>query len=181
MKKTVKIILGSVRTGRAGKAIADWVMKKSEEYSNLNFELIDLKDVDLPFLDEPVPARMSNDYVHEHTKQWSKTIQEADAIIIVTPEYNSGYPPVLKNAIDFLYSEWNNMPVGLVGYGGAGGTNCLCQLIEVLNAVDMKVVDQKVTISEIWDAIDENGNVKPEKRQGDILTIFKQLENELCS
>jgi NAD(P)H-dependent FMN reductase len=178
MEKKVKVILGSVRTGRLGKSVADWVMKESKSYTgNLSFELIDLKDINLPFLDEPVPAKMSNDYVQEHTKKWSKTIQEADAIIIVVPEYNSGYTPVIKNAIDFLYTEWNKTPVSLIGYGGGGGTNCLRQLTEVLKSVEMNVLEEKVTISQIWDAIDENGNVKNKNVRGDIFTIFKQLED----
>jgi NAD(P)H-dependent FMN reductase len=177
MSKQVRVILGSVRPGRAGKAIADWVMKQAREYDgDLSFELIDLQDVNLPFLDEPVPAKMSDDYAHEHTRQWSVAIKAAQALIIVTPEYNRGYPPVLKNAIDFLYKEWQDMPVALVGYGGGGGTGALRQLREILAALDMKVLTDQVTISRIWDALDDDGNVKPETLRGDIFRLFQQLE-----
>ncbi len=179
MTKQVKVILGSVRTGRAGKVIADWVMKKSEEYDgNLEFELIDLKDVNLPFMDEPVPPMTSDSYTHEHTKNWSATIKAADALVIVTPEYNHGYPPVLKNAIDFLYHEWQGKAVGLVGYGGGGATHSIRQLREILVFTGMKPLEDQVTIGKIWEAVDKEGNVKPEYTRGDILDIFRQLESD---
>lgn len=178
MTKQVKVILGSVRTGRAGSAVADWVMKKSEEYSgDLEFELIDLKEVNLPFLDEPVPARQSNNYTQEHTKRWSAMIAAADALVIVTPEYNHGYPPVLKNAIDYLYNEWQDLPVGLVGYGGGGATLSIQQLRVILEFVGLKALEDQVTISKIWEALDEEGNVKADNISGDILGLFQQLEN----
>ena len=174
MSKQVKVILGSIRPGRAGKTIADWVIKKSKEYDgDLAFELIDLKEVDLPFMDEPMPPMMSDDYANEHTKRWSAMIKNADALVIVTPEYNHGYPPVLKNAIDFLYNEWKDMPVGLVGYGGGGATHAIRQLREILEYVGMKVLEDPVTIGKIWDAVDEEGNVKPENTRGNILEVFR--------
>lgn len=178
MTTKVKVIVGSVRTGRAGKTIADWIMKQAKKYNGgMEFELVDLKDVNLPFLDEPVPSRMSDDYVHEHTRRWSNMMKEADALIIVTPEYNGGYPPVLKNAIDFLYNEWQGMPVGLVGYGASGATNAIRQLREVMTAVGMNVLEYQLAISKIWEAIDENGDVKPESLHGDTKALFEKLED----
>ena len=112
----IKVIIGSVRTHRRGKPIADWIMRQAENYDGrLEFELVDLKGVNLPFLDEPVPPKTSDNYVHEHTRNWSAMMKEADGLILVTPEYNHGYSPALKNAIDFLYNEWQGMPVGVVG------------------------------------------------------------------
>jgi NAD(P)H-dependent FMN reductase len=178
MTKKVKVILSSVRTGRAGKSIADWVMKKSEEYDgDLDFELIDLKEVNLPFMDEPVPAMMSDEYVNEHTKKWSEMMKSADALVIVTPEYNHGYPPSLKNAFDFLYNEWKDMPVAFVGYGGGGATDSIRQMREIIAFLGMKALDDQVTIGQIWEAVDDEGNVKPETMRGDILNLFKQLED----
>jgi NAD(P)H-dependent FMN reductase len=180
MALNVKVIIGSVRTGRLGKPVADWVMRRAQDYEgNLEFELVDLKDVNLPFLDEPVPPRMSDDYVHDHTRRWSRMMKDADALIVVTPEYNHGYPPVLKNAIDYLYKEWQGMPVGLVGYGGGGATHAIRQLREVMEVVGMSVLEDPVTIGEIWDALDDDGNVKPEKTRGDLTDLFRQLENVL--
>jgi NAD(P)H-dependent FMN reductase len=177
MARKVRVILGSVRPGRAGKPVADWIMKKARDYDgDLEFELVDLKDVDLPFLDEPVPPRMSDDYAHEHTKRWSEMMKDADALVVVTPEYNHGYPPVLKNAIDYLYNEWQGVAVGLVGYGGGGGTHAIRQLREVMDCVGMTVLEEQVTISRIWEALDEDGNVKPENTRGDIHELFRKLE-----
>ena len=98
MIQKIKVIIGSVRTRRLGKTVADWIMRQAENYDEgLEFELVDLKEVNLPFMDEPVPPKMSDNYAHDHTRKWSKMIKEADALILVTPEYNHGYPPVLKN------------------------------------------------------------------------------------
>lgn len=178
MASKIKVIIGSVRTGRVGKSIADWVMRRSRDYDgDLEFELVDLREVNLPFLDEPIPPRMSDDYVHEHTKRWSKMMKDADALIFVTPEYNHGYPPVLKNAIDFLYNEWQGMPVGLVGYGGGGATDSIRQLREVMEVIGMKALDYQVSIGQIWEALDEDGNVRPENTRGDIKELFRKLEN----
>lgn len=180
MARKVKVILGSVRPNRAGKAIADWVMKQSETYEgDLEFELLDLMDVNLPFMDEPAPPMMSDDYVHEHTRKWSATIREADAFVIVTPEYNHGYPPVLKNAIDFLYSEWKDKPVAFVGYGGSGARDSIRQLREIIGFVGMKPLDDQVTIGQIWEAVDADGKVKEENIRGDIQSLFAQLEAAL--
>jgi NAD(P)H-dependent FMN reductase len=178
MATKVKVILGSVRTGRSGKPVADWVMRRAQDYDgDLEFELVDLKEVNLPFLDEPVPPRVSDEYAHEHTRRWSETVKDADALVVVTPEYNHGYPPVLKNAIDFLYNEWQGMPVGLVGYGGSGATHAIRQLREVMEVVGMKVLEDQVTISHIWEALDDDGNVKLKNTRGDIQELFRKLEN----
>jgi NAD(P)H-dependent FMN reductase len=174
----VKVIIGSVRTRRRGKPIADWIMRQAKHYDGrLEFELVDLKEVNLPFLDEPVPPKNNDTYVHEHTRTWSAMMKEADALILVTPEYNHGYSPALKNAIDFLYNEWRDMPVGIVGYGGSGATHAIRQLRDVMNVVGMKPLDYHVTIGRIWDALDESGNVKPEHIRGNIQELFRKLED----
>ena len=104
-------------------------------------------------------------------------IKAADALVIVTPEYNHGYPPVLKNAIDFLYHEWQGMVVGLVGYGGGGATHSIRQFREILEFVGMKTLEAQVTIGQVWGAVDGKGNVKQENTRGDILELFRQIEN----
>jgi len=177
MPKQVGVILGSVRTGRMGKPIADWVVKMGAMYEgDLAFRLLDLKEIDLPFMDEPTPAMMSDDYVHDHTRRWSSMIKACDALIIVAPEYNGGYAPVLKNAIDFLYNEWAGLPAGIVAYSGGGPKNSIRQLREILERVGMSVLDHTVTIGKSWEAIDADGNVKPETMRGEITEIFHGLE-----
>ncbi len=177
MSKNIKVILGSIRTGRAGKKIADWVIKASKEYKgDIDFELIDLKEINLPFLDEPASPMSSDNYVHQHTIKWSNIIKDSDGFIFVTPEYNHGYSPVLKNAIDFLYKEWQGKSVGFVGYGGSGARDSIRQLKEVVTFIGMKPIEEQIGIGHIWESIDENGNVKSEYIRGDIHNLFKQLE-----
>jgi len=119
IKPRIGIIVGSTRPTRVCRTVAEWVMK-SMQHDNLELELIDLADIDLPFLDEPdIPAH--GNYQHEHTKAWSKIINSYQGFVLVFPQYNWGYPAVLKNALDFLYKEWARKPVSIMCYGGHGG------------------------------------------------------------
>lgn len=136
----VAIILGSTRPNRVGEGVARWVYEQSQKRHDAEFELLDLKDFNLPLLDEPVPAGMSNHYVHNHTKIWSQKINSFDAFIFVTAEYNHGIPAALKNSIDFLYQEWANKVAGFVAYGGVGGTRVVEQLRLVMGELQVATV-----------------------------------------
>ena len=103
--------------GRNGEAVAKWVYEVAQKRSDAEFELVDIKDFNLPLLDEPVPPSMGQ-YSKPHTKTWAAKIGSFDAYVFVTPEYNHGIPGALKNAIDFLFAEWNNKAAGFVSYGG---------------------------------------------------------------
>jgi NAD(P)H-dependent FMN reductase len=103
----IAIILGSTRPGRNGKAVADWVLAKASGRTGADYELIDLADYPLPHMDEAIPPSVGQ-YAGEHTKAWAATIGVYDGFIFVTPEYNHSTSGVLKNAIDYLYAEWNN-------------------------------------------------------------------------
>lgn len=138
----LQVIVASTRPGRVGRAVGDWFTAEVGEHGHFDVELVDLAEVDLPFMDEPNHPRMQ-DYQHDHTKRWSETIDRADAYAFVTPEYNHGFNAQLKNAIDFLWNEWNDKPVALVGYGGvAGGARAMEMLIPVLAAVRLVPVGQ---------------------------------------
>jgi NAD(P)H-dependent FMN reductase len=153
----LKVILASTRAARKGPAVARWFMDQLRGHSEFNAELIDLKELDLPFLDEPEHPRLKH-YQHEHTKRWSAMIDGADAFVIVTCEYNFGYPAPLKNALDFLYQEWNNKPVGFVGYGGiAGGTRAIQMLKQVVTAQKMMPLAEAVYIPFFTNHIAEDG------------------------
>lgn len=142
----LKIIIASTRPGRKGIIVADWIIDICKSRKEFDVEVLDLAEINLPFLDEPKHPRFK-DYTQDHTKKWSKTIDGADAFILVTPEYNHGYPATLKNALDFLYQEWNNKPVAFVSYGGvAGGTRSVQQLIQVINALQMKPIISSVVL-----------------------------------
>jgi NAD(P)H-dependent FMN reductase len=118
----VGIIIGSIRPNRVGESVARWVYEQLQTRNDAIFELVDLRDFNLPLLDEPVPAGMSSNYTKEHTRIWSAKVNSFDAFIFVTPEYNHGFAASLKNALDFLYKEWNNKAAGMIGYGAVGGT-----------------------------------------------------------
>src|SRR2546422_11222295 len=116
----IGIIVGSTRPGRKAAAVAKWVHDILKSRKDAEFEVVDIEDYKLPLLDEPVPPIM-HQYGKAHTKSWSEKIASLDAYIFVTPEYNHATSAALKNAIDFLYHEWNNKAAGFVGYGGVGG------------------------------------------------------------
>jgi len=108
----VGIIVGSTRPGRNSEGVAKWVYEVASERADAEFALVDLADFPLPHLDEPQPPSRGQ-YSKAHTKVWSKTIDAFDAFVFVTPEYNHGTSGVLKNAIDYLYREWNDKAVGI--------------------------------------------------------------------
>src|SRR5258705_6425831 len=130
----IAIILGSTRPGRNGEAVAKWVHEIAKKRTDAEFELVDIKDYNLPLLDEPVPPIIGQ-YSKPHTKAWAAKIGSFDGYVFVTPEYNHGISGALKNAIDFLFAEWNNKAAGFVSYGGAGGARAVEHLRFVLIVV----------------------------------------------
>ncbi len=142
----IGIILGSTRPNRNGEQVANWVFNLASRRDDAEFELIDLRDYPLPHLDEPLPPSLGQ-YQHEHTKQWAATIASFDGFVIVTPEYNHGTSGVLKNAIDYLYAEWNNKAVGFVSYGSVGGARAVEHLRLVAGELQMADVRQQVALS----------------------------------
>jgi NAD(P)H-dependent FMN reductase len=142
----IGIILGSTRPGRRGAQIAKWVLDVAKQREDAEYELIDLADYPLPHLDEAVPASLGQ-YEHDHTKEWAATIASFDGFVIVTPEYNHSTSGVLKNAIDYLFAEWNNKAVGFVSYGAAGGTRAAEHLRLVAGELRMADVRQQVIVN----------------------------------
>jgi NAD(P)H-dependent FMN reductase len=142
----LKIIIASTRPGRKGPLLADWIYQKATSHEEFEIEMIDLAEINLPFMDEPNHPRLKQ-YTHQHTKDWSSKIGSADAFILVTPEYNYGFPATIKNAIDFLYNEWRHKPIGFLSYGGiAGGIRCIQLLKPVLGALDMVPLTAAVNV-----------------------------------
>ncbi len=154
------VILASTRPGRAGEPIADWFAARARAHGGFDVDLVDLADVGLPFFDEPAHPRLRR-YEHDHTKAWSARIDAADAFVFVTAEYNHGYPATLKNAIDFLHTEWQYKPLGFVTYGGvAAGTRAQQQLKQVAGALKMWPLTEAVNIPFHTQFIDEDGAVQ---------------------
>jgi NAD(P)H-dependent FMN reductase len=142
----IGIILGSTRPNRNGEQVAQWVYEVASRRTDAEFELVDLRDYPLPHLDEPLPPTMGQ-YQNEHTKQWADKIASFDGYVFVTPEYNHGTSGVLKNAIDYLYAEWNNKAAGIVSYGGVGGARAAEHLRLVLGELQIADVRQQVPLS----------------------------------
>jgi NAD(P)H-dependent FMN reductase len=142
----VAIIIGSTRPGRVGESVGQWVYDIARQRSEASFELVDLALQNLPLLDEPFPPAQQR-YTKPHTKAWSEKIASFDAFIFVTAEYNHGIPAALKNALDFLYKEWNNKVAGFVGYGNTGGARAVEQLRQVVAELQMADVREQVALS----------------------------------
>jgi NAD(P)H-dependent FMN reductase len=142
----IGIVLGSTRPGRNGEGVAKWVYERAQTRSDAQFDLIDLKDYDLPLLDEPIPPSMGR-YSQPHTKRWAETIAQYDGFVFVTPEYNHSTSAVLKNAIDYLFAEWNNKAAGFVGYGSAGGARAVEHLRQIMAEVQVATVRNQVMLS----------------------------------
>lgn len=146
MKYKLKIIIASTRPERKGPVIASWFLNIAKQHPAFDIELLDLKEINLPLLDESEHPRLQK-YAHQHSKKWSQTISEADAFVTITPEYNHSYPAPLKNALDYLSLEWQNKPMGLIGYGGvSAGTRALQDLKIPLTTLGMMPIPQEVNI-----------------------------------
>jgi NAD(P)H-dependent FMN reductase len=142
----IGIILGSTRPGRNGEAVAKWVEERARKRTDAEYELVDVADYNLPLLDEPVPPSRGQ-YSKEHTKRWSAKIASFDGYVFVSPEYNHATSGALKNAIDFLYKEWNNKAAGFVAYGSAGGVRAVENLRLIMAEVQVATVRAQVAFS----------------------------------
>jgi NAD(P)H-dependent FMN reductase len=142
----IGIIIGSTRPNRRAPQVADWILDIARQRKDASFELIDIKDYDLPVLDEPMPPSMGN-YAQEHTRKWAARIDALDGFIFVTPEYNHSISGALKNAIDFLYKEWNNKAAGFVSYGTTGGARAVEHLRGIMAEVQVADVRAHVSLS----------------------------------
>jgi NAD(P)H-dependent FMN reductase len=154
-KPHLEIFICSTRPGRVGLPVAEWFTSQARIHGGCDLEVVDLAEVNLPFMDEPKHPRHA-DYMHEHTKRWSKTVARADAFVFVTPEYNYGFNAPLKNAIDYLHSEWQHKPVGFVSYGGvSAGTRAVQMLKLVLSSLKMIPLVEAVHIPFVFQHLDD--------------------------
>jgi NAD(P)H-dependent FMN reductase len=155
MKPRILVILGSTREGRIGDKVARWVMRKLDARTELEFELVDLRDYPLPVYDGP-----SGDRPKPVVRRWVDKVAAADGYIIVTPEYNHGYPAALKSALDHAYREWNRKPIAFVSYGGhAAGYRSVEQLRQVAVELQLVPIREQVGIQAPWAAFDEDGEL----------------------
>jgi NAD(P)H-dependent FMN reductase len=170
----VAIVTGSTRPGRNNKAVAHWVFDIAKERDDAEFELVDIADYGLPLLDEPMPPSLGQ-YSHAHTKAWAEKINSFDAYVFVTPEYNHGVSAALKNAIDYLFREWNNKAAGFVSYGSAGGARAVEQLRLVMAELMVADVRAQVMLSLFTD-FENFTKFKPDPRHlQEVNTMLDQV------
>lgn len=143
----IKVIIGSTREGRFSEKPAQWIFEEARKLEGAQVELLDLRDYEMPFFDSPVPPSMAKgQYSNEVVQKWAEKINEGDAFIIVSPEYNHGYSAVLKNALDVIYPEWHRKPVGFVSYGSALGVRSVEQLRQVAVELQMAPIRNAIHI-----------------------------------
>ena len=170
----VAIITGSTRPGRNNEAVARWVHGIAKTRADAAFELVDIADYNLPLLNEPVPPSVGQ-YSHAHTKTWAAKIGSFDAYVFVTPEYNHGTSAALKNAIDYLYREWNNKAAGFVSYGSAGGARAVEQLRLVMGELMVADVRAQVMLSLFTD-FENFSKFRPDPRHdAEVNTMLDQV------
>jgi NAD(P)H-dependent FMN reductase len=167
----IGIIVGSNRPLRICRTVAEWA-KKEMQHEELDLGLIDLGELNLPFLDEPeIPAR--HNYRNAHTKAWSATISGCEGFVLVFPQYNWGYPAVLKNALDYLYDEWARKPVSILCYGGHGGFQAALAIKLVTQGLHMYNMSTNPPLGIEDEMFDEYGQFK------DIETAFSRYRQPL--
>jgi len=172
----IQIITGSTRPGRVNPQVAQWIYEITKKRDDLEVEIVDIAGYNLPLLDEPVPPSMANgNYSNEHTKKWSAKISEADGYIFVAPEYNHGIPGALKNAIDFLYNEWNNKAAGFVSYGSGSGIRSVEHLRGVMAELQVADVRSQVMLG-LSEDFENYSTLTPRPHQENVAnTMLDQL------
>jgi NAD(P)H-dependent FMN reductase len=178
MSVRVGIILGSTRQGRQGERVARWVEAQAKQRAAFTVELVDLAAWPLPNYPHPMsPKQAEASYADERERAWAALVKRFDAFIIVTPEYNHGYPAALKNALDFAYEGWNRKPVAFVSYGGSsGGVRAVQQLRQVAVELQLAVVRDEVNIPFVGRALDEQGAPKDDFHHKRLGALLEQLE-----
>jgi NAD(P)H-dependent FMN reductase len=171
----IGIVTGSTRPGRNNEAVANWAYRIAKERKDAQFKLVDIASYNLPLLDEPMPPVFAQ-YSRDHTKAWSDEIASLDGYVFVTPEYNHSTSGALKNAIDYLFKEWNNKAAGFVSYGGhAGGARAVEHLRLIMAEVMVATVRAQVLLSLLTDFENFRTFRPGPQREKEIHTMLDQL------
>ncbi|ARQ71510.1 NADPH-dependent FMN reductase [Streptomyces marincola] len=151
----IAVVVGSTRPRRRTAVVAEWVLREARSHPDVtagraDVALLDLAAFGLPVLDEPVSAAFGR-YEHAHTRRWSEAVASHDAFVFVTPEYNHSFPGALKNALDYLYTEWFHKAAGFVSHGVTGGTRAVEHLRTVLAELKVATVAPQVALNAFTD------------------------------
>lgn len=171
----IGIILGSIREGRIGESVAQWVLEQAKQRDDATFELVDLAEYAVPLLTSAtVPGAANKQYDDPNVTQWGATIDELDGYIFVTAEYNHSVPGAFKNAFDSLGSEWSNKALGLVSYGADGGVRAVEHWRVIAANLHLHAVRGQVSLSLFTD-FGENGVAPMDRRAGELSTLLDQV------
>ena len=160
----IPVVLGSVREGRKSIFVAQFIVEKLKSLG-IETQVVDFKEMPLPFFNSPLlPVELKGKYPDANVQKWSGIAYKADAFVIVTPEYNHGYPAVLKNALDWLYMEFDHKPVGLVGVssGTFAGARAIEQLRPIMENFSMFAIRETVNFGTVQKAFDDSGKLLDE-------------------
>ncbi|HEY4459793.1 MAG TPA: NAD(P)H-dependent oxidoreductase [Pseudonocardiaceae bacterium] len=173
----LQIVIGSTRPARRADAVAQWIHDAAIRHDRFDVELIDLREVALPLLDEPQPPGRGP-YTQEHTRRWSRLISAGDAYVFVVPEYNHSYNAATKNALDYLKDEWRHKPIAFVSYGGgsAAGARAVHALTPVVVSLSMRPLSRSVGIPLINRMVTGDGALRTDERlDNSALTLLDEL------
>lgn len=171
----IGIVVGSIREGRNGKAVGDWVAKGAAQRTDADFEVLDLKEFEVPLLaSATVPGAANKQYDSPNVTRWSQAIDSCDGFIFVTPEYNHGVPGALKNAFDSLGNEWFRKTVAFVSYGADGGIRAVEQWRQIVANFQMVDVRAQVALS-LFQDFGGDGFAPQDRRDGELSTLLDQL------
>ena len=159
------VIYGSSRPSNVGETVANWFVGEVGAGDGVEIELVDLAELNLPLINEAMPPMMGQ-YENQSTKDWAEKVSGYDAFVFVPAEYNRSFTPILKNALDTLYAEWNDKPAAFVSYSSGPSSNAVVALGPVMEALKIQAIEPNIHVSKIYEAIDEDGNLKPENISG---------------
>ncbi|MFG2618182.1 NADPH-dependent FMN reductase [Streptomyces sp. NPDC048507] len=170
------VISAATRPTSSGRPLASWVTDRARAHGGFEVTPVDLAEIALPFLDEPEYASTGN-YTHAHTLEWSALVDSADAFVFVLPMYNGSFTAPFKNALDFLYREWQGKPVGLVSYsaGGTGGAPAAEMLLPVLTRLGMLPAGRSVAVPGINALVGAEGFTAPEGLADELAGVFEDI------
>jgi NAD(P)H-dependent FMN reductase len=171
----IAIVVGSTRPGRKADGVARWVLEQAAGRDAADYEIVDLADFPMPLFDEELPPSFGR-YAGAHTIEWAQKVADYDGFVFVTPEYNHSIPAVLKNALDYVYAEWNNKAAAFVGYGSAGGTRAIEHLRGIASELQMAHVRQTLGFSLFTDFQNFSTFTPGPQHEGAAVTLFEQLE-----
>lgn len=170
------VIVASNRPGRIAVPVTEWFNDVARQHGGFEVDVLDLAEIDLPFMDEPNHPRLRQ-YEHDRTKAWSERVEAADAFVMVTPEYNYGMPAILKNALDYLHHEWAYKPVAFVSYGGvSAGTRSVQMAKQVVTTLRMFPIPEAVAIPFVHQFLDDEQRLVPnEVMEGAAKAVLDEL------